>query len=222
MTQIERLSTKITECKLKIEILEQLPGGDLEPSVCNVERDPPAYKPHAWLNYYGNLLSGPSNSNTFERLEAEGFEYVTPILVQWSTYSPVPHPQSQEEAEKKNYELTNSWPMCPLWVDLYGNSPTAIAFYMYGGSLYRVGVQMPRGLISTVICDTMLQPYAGYLTPKDKWKDITIPWSGGFLCAATMHPETWISKRTCEADIYWEYTTDETMSPAQMFEVLIK
>jgi len=58
-----------------------MPSGDLEPSICNVQLEPKAYQPIAWLNYYNH-----ADLNIFKRLEDIGFKYLTTTLVQWDTY----------------------------------------------------------------------------------------------------------------------------------------
>jgi len=201
MSQRERLHTQIDEAKLKLRLLEMLPDGDLEPSICNVHLHPRSHVPHAWLNYYNH-----ADLCIFEQLEGIGFKWLEATLIQWDKYEASPY----FVKEREDRELRKQWPMCPLWVDLSGNAPTAIAFYEYCNQIYRVGVTMPRDLIQ---CEYSSKKFSGRLLPEGKWDML-----GDNV---VMHPETWISKRTPEADIYWECLTGDCPSPSTMYRKLL-
>jgi len=151
--------------------------------------------PRVWTHHA--WLSYRADQNTFKRLEDVGFEPLKLELIRWDNYRPS---VCLEGKQYPRYKLTEAWPMCPLYVRR--NSFTgheAIASYLWNGFKLRVSVRFDGGLVEDNV-DVSYHPMCYQASAKNAEGDVT----------------------STSGETYWEYISNETMSPAEMFERIIK
>jgi hypothetical protein len=224
MNQIARCREKIKELKAEIKILERLPSGDLaDVTISNIKDIKKNYDVYAWLSYHPRLGKDTPHKFTFKRLEQIGFEHHTPFLAKWNSYRPSPCTQDLDTASRSGYTLTESWPMCPVWVELHGSYNTAVAFYWWDDKLYRVSVEMPP---RPRIMASRIERHGAWaydtrrvrLEPDDCWLTLNID---GVSVAQRHVMSYWTAREQyTEGRIYWEYNDDVDLKPSTILEYI--